>query len=191
LLANDGPSFSRYAGALKRHLESALPGSAEAYAELSRVLAGPLRQNEEAVHYLERGLALHPEHLPLREELAERLLGIGHYQRAIGELSKVLAANVHQPKSFRQLAEAFRGLERPGEATLALGPLIALGYANDLERTTFGLRPVRPLAVQPGALGAHEIASIAARRGDDPTLRLVAALRDLVAKVNPPELDRW
>jgi tetratricopeptide (TPR) repeat protein len=188
---NDGPSFSRYAGALKRHLETASPAAPEVYAELSRVLAEKLRQNDEAVHFLERGIALCPEHLGLRAELAERLLGIGHFQRAIAELTRVIAADVRQPKSFRQLAEAFRGLERPAEATLALGPLVALGLANDLERTTWSLRPVRPLAIPPGAFGAAEIASIALRRGEDPTQRLLAALRDIVGKVNPPELERW
>jgi hypothetical protein len=103
----------------------------------------------------------------------------------------VLTADVHQPKSYRQLAEAFRGLERPAEATLALGPLVALGYENDLERTTWSLRPVRPLASPAGAFGPAEIASIAPRRGEDPTLRLLSALRDIIGKVNPPELERW
>ncbi len=188
---NDGPSFARYANALKRHIESVAPASPETYAELSRTLAGPLRDHAEAVHVLERGLALHSEHLPLRAELAERLLAAGQHQRAINELMRLLADDVHQAKSYRQLVEAYRGLERPAEATLALGPLVALGYANDVERTAWSLRPVRPLAVGSGSIGPNEIAQISPRRGEDPTLRLLAALRDIVGKVNPPELDRW
>ena len=187
----DGPSFGRYVAALKRHLETANPAAPEVYAEVSRVLAGPLRQNDEAVRILERAVALHAEHLPLRAEFAERLLGAGQYQRAIAELSRALAADVQQPKIFRQLAEAFRGLDRSVEATLALGPLVALGYANDIERTTWSLRPVRSLAINPGAFGPNEIAAIASKRGEDTTLRLLAALRDIVGKVNPPELERW
>jgi hypothetical protein len=45
--------------------------------------------------------------------------------------------------------------------------------------------------MSPGSIGPGEIASIAPRRGEDPTLRLVSALRDVVAKINPPELERW
>jgi hypothetical protein len=67
----------------------------------------------------------------------------------------------------------------------------ALGYANDVERTTWSHRPIRPLAVGAGSFGPNEIAQISPRRGEDPTLRLLAALRDIVGKVNPPELDRW
>ena len=50
---------------------------------------------------------------------------------------------------------------------------------------------MRSLAIPAGAFGAGEIASIALRRGEDPTQRLLTALRDIVAKVNPPELERW
>lgn len=186
-----GPSFARYATALKRHIESSGAPGADVYLELSRVLSGPLGQSDEAVHWLERGLILYPSDVSLRAELAERLLAVGQCQRAVAELTAVLAADITRQRSFRQLAEAFRALERPVEATLALGPLVALGYANEVERTTWSLRTPRTALASPGAFGSTELALVSVRRGEDPAARLLAALGDITGKVHPPDLERW
>lgn len=186
-----GPSFARYATALKRHIESSGAPGADVYLELSRVLSGKLQQSDEAVHWLERGLILYPGEISLRAELAERLLAVGQYQRAVVELTAVLAADITRQESFRQLVEAFRALERPAEATLALAPLVALGYENEIERTTWSLRTPRTALASPGAFGSTEFAALSARRGEDLAARLLAALGDISGKIYPPELERW
>ncbi len=189
--AADGPTFARYAAALMRHIESSHPADPAAFVEVARTLGDNMSQPDQAVAWLERGLAAHPSNVELRAALADRLLLAGQYPRAAAELERVVALDVNRESAWRQLAEALQRSQRSSDASLGIAPLVALGFANDLERSTYSMRSPRVAAGAPGSFGAAEMRSIAVRSGEDPAAALLEALGDVTGKLHPPELERW
>lgn len=187
---SDGPGFSRYLSALVRHAESVKVAQAGVYSEIARTLAERLDQPEQAVTWLERGLSQYAEDVDSRAELAQRLLAMGQTARALSELERVVTIDVQRDSAWRQIGEALTRSQRT-DATTAIGPLVALGLANDLERSTWGTRAARIAAAMPGSIGERELAQIAPRSGEDTAQGLISALGDIVAKVYPPELERY
>lgn len=188
---SESPAFGRYVGALSRYVDNNARVAAAVYLEIARTLAARMNQGEQAIGWLERGLAVHPTDVALRSELAESLLAAGKAQAAFVELGRVLAADVERPAAWRQLAEALQRMQRPADAALAIAPLIALGSANDLERSTWSSRASHAAQAAPGAFGEEELIAIALPPVHDAAARLLASLGDIAGKVNPPELDRW
>lgn len=188
---DDGPTFARYLSALVRHAESTQKPSAGVFVEIARTLGDRLNQPEQSLSWLERGLGVHSGDIELRADFAGRLLRAGQHQRAVTEFERVVKLDIHRESAWRQLAEAVKAMQRAGDASVGLAPLVALGFANELERTTFSMRAPRIAAGVPGSFGANEMASIAARPGEDAAARLIEALGDITAKVHPPELERW
>ncbi|MGC4088798.1 MAG: tetratricopeptide repeat protein [Polyangiaceae bacterium] len=188
---NDGPTFARYLTALVRHAESVKQPQGGVFSEIAKTLAERLEQPDQALSWLERGIAAHPEDLELRAELAQRLLAVGQTARALSELERVVTADVQRESAWRQIGQALSRSQRGGDGSLAVGPLVALGFANDLERATWGTRAPRSAAAMPGSLGEKELLQIAPRSGEDTAQGLISALGDIVAKVFPPELERY
>src|SRR5262249_12884624 len=131
-----------------------------------------------------------PRDVGLRESLAERLLAAGQYQRAAAELERVIEQDVRRESAWRSLGQAL-ARNRGGDGGIVAAPLIALGFANDLERAAYATRVAGPAAMTPGSFGAAELASISAQPGDNPAERLITALGDIAAKLFPPDLERW
>lgn len=192
LLASErSGEFGRYVGALIRYAETTtLPGPG-VFQELARVLSERLDQREQSLGWLERGLKAHPRDPGLRAELASALLRAGQYQRALVEFNRVLAEQVETEGTWRRMIECFQGMQRSNEAALALGAVVALGAANDLESTTWNQRTPRVGQATPGSFGDAEFAAIQVEPSDDSATRLLVALGDIAGKVNPPELERW
>ena len=198
LVANEGgrgsPNYTRYAGALSRFTEDARassPALVPTYLELSRVLAEDMGQPEQAVQTLSRGLTKTGEKVELQAELATRLLKAGQFAPALSALRRLLELDVMRPAAWRELSEAFNGLQRPAEATLALAPLVAIHAANDLERATLSARASRTGAGHAGAFDSSEFRAIDSLPADDPASQLLAQLAEGLGKVHPPELDRY
>jgi tetratricopeptide (TPR) repeat protein len=187
----DNPTFTRYLAALVRYIESTTAPPAAAFVEVARTLSERMNQPDQALSWLERGLNVHSSDIDLRSDLAQRLLRVGQHQRAVAELERVVSADPSREGAWRQLAEGLQRLQRSGDGSVGVAPLVALGFANDLERATWSTRVARTAAALPGSFGSGELSSISPRTGDDPAVRLIAALGDIASKLYPPELERW
>jgi tetratricopeptide (TPR) repeat protein len=186
--------YGRYASALSRYAEDARassPALVATYLELSRVLAEEMAQPEQAVQTLSRALGKTGENAELQAELATRLLKAGQFGPAIGAIRRVLELDVMRASAWRELADAFKGLGRTAEATLAIAPLVAINAANDLERATLSARPLRAGAAHAGSFDAGEFTAIDLLPADDPASRLLALLAEGLGKVHAPELERY
>jgi tetratricopeptide (TPR) repeat protein len=198
LVAGEGrkgtPNYSRYAGALSRFTEEARASSptlVATYLELSRVLAEDMGQPEQAVQSLTRGLSKTGEKLELQAELATRLLKSGQFAPALNALRRLLELDVMRPAAWRELSEAFKGLQRPAEATLALAPLLAIHAANDLERATLSSRASRTGAGHAGVFDASQFQALGLLPEADPASQLLAQIAEGLGKVHAPELERF
>jgi tetratricopeptide (TPR) repeat protein len=174
-----------------RYVESTNTPPAAAFLEVARTLSERMKQPEQALSWLERGLSVHPNDLELRCDFAERLLRAGQHQRAVAELERVVLIDPTRESAWRQLAEGLSRLKRSSDSSVGVAPLIALGFANDLERATWSTRVARTAAALPGSFGESELLAISPRTGDDPAAALIAALGDITSKLYPPELERW
>lgn len=191
LAAERSGDFGRYVSALCRYAESAPTPSAAAFLEIARVLSEKMDDPAQALLWLERGHAVHPLDVNLRGALASALLGAGRYPAALTELEALLSVDVERESTWRGMIQAFRGLDRPGEAGLAVGALVALEVGNDLERAAWSQRTARTADWPPGSVGEAELASIQAEPSDLAALRLLSALGDLAGKAFLPDLERW
>lgn len=186
--------WQSYVDALGRYLEQGKLAPAEqaaVYLEMGRVLDDELKSSDKALQALQRGLALTPKDIELRAELALRLKRAGHLQQAADEYRKLLDFDVMRADAWRELAEALRGMQRADEATLALAPLVAIGVASDLERSTLASRP--PRAPQPSAQvfdsATFKLADAVGQ--PDPASDLLASLAEGLSKIHPPDLERY
>lgn len=188
------PSHARYAAALGRFAEQhASPGPQHTalYLELARVLGDELGQADQAAQALERGLSVAPQDAELCLAYANRLLGAQRYADAASAFRRALAHDVFRAEAFRGLAAAWRGLGRAAEATSATAAVVALGAGNDLEVSSTTSRVIRSAGQSPGSVDRAELSSIDANPSDSAATALLVALGDAVAKVHPPDLERW
>jgi tetratricopeptide (TPR) repeat protein len=189
----DSPTYANYAGALSRFVEQARnndPKLVPVFTELARVYGDELRQPEQAVVALERGLSINPDPA-LFEELGLRLSAAGQYQRAIPALYRALEVDVRRERAFRKLAEAYEALARPVEAQLAIVPLGALGLANDFERASISARRPRPAIGGPRSFDGAMLDSVSLVPLPDTASNLLAQLADGLGKVYQPDLERY
>jgi len=188
---SDAPTWDIYAAALSRHVEATganTPG--EVFLELSRVLREFLHRPDQAIAVLERGVTVSDDPA-IHAELAGRVLESGNPTKAIAALRRVFERDVTNANAWRKLSEAYKGLGRRTEATLALAPLAALGQANDLELATLQQNPPRPASAPARSFDGAELESIGLVAPNDPVGRLVAELSDVLEKIYPPELERY
>jgi hypothetical protein len=188
------PAWRGYATALGRYLETANPdpaGAAGVCLELARVLGDELRQNDEALSVLSRGLAQSPHHADLRAEHAIRLEYAGQLPRALDELRRVLDDDVTQVKAWRDLVTLLGKMHRQADAAVALAALVALGAANDSERATAASLPVRSALMPAGSFGPVELLACDVLAPDDPVRAVVASVAEGLEKVHPPDLGRF
>lgn len=187
------PKWNHYVAALEGYLEQAgaVPERAAIQLEIARTLDDEMGLTDRALQALQRAIALEPGSVEIRTELATRLKKAGHHPQAVHELRRLLELEVARPETWRDLAEAFRGMQRQEEAIVATAPLVALGVANDLEKATLAARTPRSAHVQPGTLDDVAFRSIDALGGSEPATELLATLAEGLGKVHPPELERY
>lgn len=193
-LLGEDPPWSNYVNALSGYLERASVSPdkrAAIYLEVGRVLGDEMGMTERSLAALQRGIAVDPNHVEIRVELATRLKAAGHHPQAAAELKKLLEVDVTRVQTWRDLVASFQGMQRQEEAVLAMAPLVALGAANDLERATVAARPSRFSSTMPGAFDDVAFRGIDARGAPDAAGDLLAAVSEGLAKVHPPELERY
>ncbi len=189
----NSPTFEQYAGALSRFLEQTRgndPKLVPVFQELARVQGDELKQPDQAVASLERGLSIAADPA-LNEELGLRLVAAGKYAKAIPVLHKALEGDVRRERVFRKLSEAYDSLKRPSESGLALIPLVPLGLASEFDKGSILMRKPRPAISPPRSFDSGEFESVAMLPSSDGATRLLSMLADGLGKVYPPELERY
>ena len=189
----DSPTFSHYAGALSRYLEQARgsdPKLVPVFQELARVQGDELKQPDQAVAALERGLSIASDPA-LHEELGLRLVAAGKHARAIPALYRALEGDVRRERVFRKLSESFDALKRPSESGLALIPLVPLGLASEFDKGSILMRKPRPGMSPARSFDSGEFESVGLVPSNDGATRLLSMLVDGLGKVYPPELERY
>lgn len=191
-LLGEDPRWDYYIGALGGYAEQLADVRKRSgiFLEIAQVLADEMEVPDRALHTLQRALAADPESVELRTELSKRLKLARHFPQALIELRRLLEVDVTKVETWGSILECFQGLGRTEEATLAMAPLVALGFANDLERATVSSRPSRFAHSRPGAFDETAFRGVDGR-GADPALAVLAAITEGLGKVYPPELERY
>lgn len=193
-LAGGQPNWGEYAGALTHflgHASSQPDAYAPAALELARVQADELNQLDAAIRTLEQGLVVCPTDNSLRSELALRLRRGGRLDRALEELRKLLDADSLRLETWRDLQEVFDGLGHNAEAHLALGPLLLLDGATDLQRATWGSRQARTAYLAEGSFDEQAFTATDVLSRHRAACALLAQLAEGLDKVYSAGLERF
>jgi tetratricopeptide (TPR) repeat protein len=168
------------------------PGMGPVHLELARVLGDQLGDQAQALNVLRQGIAATEDNDLLRLEMAQRLRLGGQHERAAGEYLLLLGQTPLQPVYWRELAEAYKELGREEQGRLALGPLMALNQANQLEQATYGMRPPRPESAGVGQFDKAAFRAVEAHSPDDAaTTELLATLSSAAHKLYPSDLTPY
>ena len=103
---------------------------------------------------------------------------------------RLLDTDVTRAETWRDISAVLKSMQRGDDAILAVGPLLALGKANDLERTSALARVSRFSKALPEAFDTASFRGIDGR-GSDPISELLAVVAEGMHKVHPAELDRY
>ena len=168
------------------------PGMGPVHLELARVLGDQIGDATQALNVLRQGIAATEDNDLLRLEMAQRLRIAGQHERAAGEYLLLLGQAPLQPVYWRELSEAYKELSRDEQARLALGPLMALNQANQLEQATYGMRPPRPESAGVGQFDKAAFRAVEAHSPDDAaTTELLATLSAAAHKLFPSDLTPY
>lgn len=184
-----------YAEALAQFLGSrsiGAPGLGAVHLELSRVQGDQLADANAALMTLRQGIAATEDNAVLRLEMAQRLRRAGQHERAAGEYLLLLGQSSLQPVYWRELSQTYKELGRDEQSRLALGPLVALNQANQLEQATYGMRPPRPEAAGAGRFDKTAFRAVEAHAPDDrATTEILSTLAAGAHKLFPPDLSAY
>ncbi len=187
------PSWRGYIGALEKYLQIA-PRQADLITpvvlEMSRILSGDLRQNDEALAVVEHGLSLTPEAVQLHAERALRLEDKGDLGGAAQAWRGVLELRVTQPEAWRALAAVLAKMGRQADATITLAPLVALGAATEAEQAQIASLPIRAAMAAPGSVSTEEFIALDPLGGTDATEVMLSLLGEVLPKLIPPDFSR-
>ncbi|HVZ36743.1 MAG TPA: tetratricopeptide repeat protein, partial [Polyangiaceae bacterium] len=165
------------------------PGMGPVHLELARALGDQVGDANNALNVLRQGIAATEDNDLLRLEMAQRLRVAGQHERAANEYLLLLGQQPLQPVYWRELSQAYKELGRDEQSRLALGPLIALNQATQLEQATYGMRPPRPESAAAGALDRAAFRALEAHSPDDAaTTELLGTLAAGVHKLYPGDL---
>jgi len=184
-----------YAAALTEFIGSqsiGAPGMGPVNLELARVLGDQLGDANSALNVLRQGIAATEDNDLLRLEMAQRLRAAGQHERASNEYLLLLGQTPLQPVYWRELSQAYKELNRDEQSRLALGPLIALNQASQLEQATYGMRPPRPESAGEGQFDKAAFRAVEAHSPDDlATTELLATLAAGACKLYPSDLTPY
>lgn len=184
---NEG--WSAYERGLSEYLVHSAPGEHQArvYLELAQVLA---RSDEQkAASLLFTGVDKNPSFLSLRSELVKNLKKSGRFKEALPELQALLRAEpLHYPY-WQELVEVYDALGQNAESHLATGPLVLLGYGNELQQSAWHARQPKPALLAQGAFGPQALAATVTQPVALEALFFFEALGSTMAKLYPPNLE--
>jgi len=168
------------------------PGMGPVHLELARVLGDQQGDANSALNVLRQGIAATEDNDLLRLEMAQRLRVAGQHERAANEYLLLLGQTPLQPVYWRELSQAYKELNRDEQSRLALGPLIALNQASQLEQATYGMRPPRPESAGAGTFEKTAFRAVEAHSPDDAaTTELLATLAAAAYKLYPADLTPY
>ena len=184
-----------YSAALTEYLGSqsiGAPGVGAVHLELARVLGDQLNDGTQALNVLRQGIAATEDNDMLRLEMAQRLGKAGQHERASNEYLLLLGQTPLEPVYWRELSHAYKALGREEQSRLALGPLMALNQANQLEQATYGMRPPKGPETVTGAFDKSAFRAVEAHSPDDlATTELLATLAPGAHKLYPADLTPY
>jgi tetratricopeptide (TPR) repeat protein len=191
-LLGEDPRWDYYVGALSGYadMQSDPRKRSAIQLEIAQVLADEMEVLDRALHTLQRALVADAENGALRTELAKRLRQAGHFPQALIELRRLLESDVTKIETWSSILACFQGMQKKEEAELTMAPLVALGFASDLERATISSRVPRCAHARPGSFDETAFRGVDAR-GSDPAVGVLGAISEGLGKVFPPELDRY
>lgn len=183
-----------YVAALERHLVEVDPApavSARIYLELSQVLGDDLRQNDEALQVLERGLSRCPDEPELILAQALRLEHAGDLNGAAAATRRVLDLQVTRAEAWRNLAALLAKMQRQADATLALAPLVAIGAATEADQARLAAIPCRAGMAPAGSMSLEEVAALHPSGGLDAIAELLLLANEALPRHLPADLGRF
>jgi len=168
------------------------PGMGPVHLELARILGDQLGDVNGALNTLRQGIAATEDNDLLRLEMAQRLRAAGQHERAANEYLLLLGQAPLQPVYWRELSQSYKELNRDEQSRLALGPLIALNQASQLEQATYSMRPPRPESAGAGTFEKQVFRAVEAHSPDDvATTELLATLSTAAYKLYPADLTPY
>jgi len=192
-IARESEHWNRYIAALRQRLDG-LPDvtSAAVYLEIARVQHEYLGQAEEGMTTIIEGLRRDSSNGDLRLELAERLKDRDRHVEAIEQFQYLLMDEVARAEVWRGLGQTFERLGQLRERDMTACALVVLGAASPVERAQAAAWRSACAAVGPGAFAPAAVPELyVARQQQEPTANLIAAMTEGIAKVRPPDLNRW
>lgn len=187
--------WNMYAKALVEYLARqpiGAPGLADIHLELARTFDSRMGETNRALAVLKQGIAAVEENAALRLEMAQRLRRAGHAQQAVGEYLLLLGEEPLQPAYWRELSASYKEQGHDEQCRMALGPLMGLGAATELEQASYEMRPALPEAAKPDTFDAVAMRVLDAHPADDaPTTELLAALTGVTHKLMPVDFESY
>ena len=140
--------------------------------------------------FLERVLAVAPNDVPLRGEVAQIQERAGNHVDAIDSYRHVIQIDVTRADAYRGIARAFENLGRGNEATLALAPIVVLGAANENEQHAVSVRAAKPVALE-RSLELEDTVALGMPSPLDPTGAVLASTADALDRIDSPNLEQY
>ncbi|MBN2192938.1 MAG: tetratricopeptide repeat protein [Polyangiaceae bacterium] len=188
------PAWRSYVNALEcflREVGADSNATSQVELEMSRVLGDELRQNDEALRVLDRGISSRPDDPELHAARAVRLEHAGDLGGAADALRRVLELQVTRAPAWRSLSAILTKMQRSADATLALAPLVAIGSATESDRARLATVPCRAGLAPVGSMTVEEIDALDPLGSSDPALEVLALAGEALPKLYPPDLARY
>ncbi len=184
-----------YVAAVERHIaiatEQGRP-TAPAWLEIARVRFDQLGQIDSALDTLRQALESSGGDPTLQVELATRLRLAGRHAEALGELNRLLAADLTRLDTWHDLVRTYQSMQRNSEARLAAMSLVVLGGASDREVELLHAVPSRTGKARAGAFTGETLRSLVPwNPAEQSAIGLLEVLEAGLGKLYPSDLESY
>ena len=198
LLGSKEP-WTRYVDALRQYIKRAERKHidptelAQVFLEIASTEHRHLDRADAAFQTLEQGISRCGDQPALSLQRAEMLINLGRHGEAVTAFQTIVAHDPLVSEAWRALARALQHQARKAEASVAVGPLLMLGVASDVERNLAAERGLRPGTARPGSFGPSTLRTLSAGNGEDEerVAGVFGAVADGLSKAFPPQLDLY
>jgi tetratricopeptide (TPR) repeat protein len=186
-------TWAGYAKALSTFCAAAKPGDHQSrvYLELGRVLAEKQKDAKAAVKALKQGLSLNSESSDLRKALVAQLRSTGQDKQALPELLALQKVEPLRGETWADLVEVYDSLGKNAESHMAMGPLVLLGHATDLQNSTWKSRTPQPAMLGAGAFNGAALSQTLVQGVSLDAIGLLEQMASFLPKVFPPTLSHY
>ncbi len=188
--SGEAATWSGYATALSAFCSASTPGEHQArvYVEWGRVLGKKQNKTAEAIGALQAGLRKNRDAAQLRIDLITYLMKKSQYGEALPEISTLLETAPLRGDSWADLVTVYEKMGKNAESSIALGPLVHVGQASELQKSMWAGRAAQPALVSEGAFDAEALSQTLSPQASPEAIALLAHLAGPLSKVYPPQL---